>query len=124
MRFFVVLVMFALLPLQFSAVAAADCCGHVALSKAPPTQHHQPFHLPVAQSEQDLANDTLGFDLDCGTCHANCAAALMATTETTAVRAAVEQGEHLARCILPPWHEQPYRPQWFTSQGSGLNAFA
>jgi hypothetical protein len=124
MRLFLVLLMLTLLPLQFSAAAAADCCGHVALAQQPQTQHHQPTHLSVVQGAEGVASAILDFDLECGTCHANCTAAVMATAETMADPAGVERGEHLAELILPPWHEQPYRPQWFAPQGSGLTASA
>ena len=82
MRVLLFLLMLTLLPLQFSAAAPPHCCGHVAASQEAQTQHHQPIHLPVAQGTDDLVSNALGFDLDCGVCHANCAAAVMEMVET------------------------------------------
>ena len=124
MRLFLALLMLTLLPLQFSAAADADCCGHGAAFEQSPTNHHQPIHQPVISGADDTGPDVLGFDLDCGTCHANCAAAVMATTETVVDPAGIGRGAHLVELVLPPWHEQPYRPQWSAPQGSGMNVFA
>ncbi|MDO9132112.1 hypothetical protein [Hydrogenophaga sp.] len=121
MRVFLILLMFALLPLQFSAAAATECCGHVAVAQGFQVQHHQPTHLLPIQGADDLTANELGFDLDCGTCHANCAAAVMETVATMADPAGIELVAHLVELILPPWHERPYRPQWSAPKHSGLN---
>lgn len=121
MRLFLVLLMLTLLPLQFSAAAATECCGHVAVSQGLQDQHHQPTHLSPVQGTDDLAANGLGFDLDCGTCHANCAAAVTATASTMVDPAGIERVEHLVEFILPPWHERPYRPQWSAPKNSGLS---
>ena len=89
MRFFLILLMLAQLPLQFSTAAATECCGHVAVAQGLQAQHHQPTHLLQVQGTDDLTANGLGFDLDCGTCHANCAAAVMETVATMADPAAV-----------------------------------
>jgi hypothetical protein len=124
MRVFLLLLMLALLPLQFSAAAVTECCGHVAKAQGPQAQHHQPTHLLPAQGTDNLTANALGFDLDCGTCHANCAAAVAVTAATMADSAGIERVEHLVELILPPWHERPYRPQWFAPKRSGLNLSA
>lgn len=121
MRVFLPLLMLALLPLQFSAAAATECCGHVAVAQGSQAQHHQPMHLLPVQGTDDLTANGLGFDLDCGTCHANCAAAVTATAATMADPAGIERVEHLAELILPPWHKRPYRPQWSAPKHSGQN---
>ena len=121
MRFFLILLMLALPPLQFSAAAATECCGHVAVAQGLQAQHHQRMHLLPVQGTDDLTNNGLGFDLDCGTCHANCAAAVTATAATMADPAGIERVEHLVEHILPPWHGRPYRPQWSAPERSGLN---
>ncbi|MEY3519338.1 MAG: hypothetical protein RLZZ177_53 [Pseudomonadota bacterium] len=124
MRFFLVLLMLTLLPLQFSAATASVCCGHIAVAQEPESQQHKPIHQSLVPDAADLAFDVFAFDLDCGSCHANCAAAVMASTETNLDPAGIERREYLAELILPPWHEQPYRPKWSTSAGSGWNAVA
>jgi hypothetical protein len=121
MRAFLVMLMFTLLPLQFSAAAAAGC-DHVGLAPAM-AAHHQPTHLLPGQETQERADNATGnaagFDLDGGTCHAHCAAALSTTTATTVDAAGIERAEHLAEPILPPWQERPYRPQWSAPTSSG-----
>jgi hypothetical protein len=122
MRAFLILLMLTLLPLQFSA--AASCCSHVPVTQGPQVTHHQPGHgQPVEGVKHGVVGDS-GFDLDCGNCHANCAAAFTATNAFMTVSTGSEQVKHLAERRLSPWHEQPYRPQWFTPTGSGLNAVA
>ena len=122
MRVFLVVLMLALLPLQFSAAAVVECCDHLSVTQGLQTQHHQPAHLSVGPGTDERAGGE--FDLDCGTCHANCAAAVTAIAAPTVVSAGIERVEHLAELILPPWYERPYRPQWLTPYGSGLNAYA
>lgn len=124
MRAFLVMLMFTLLPLQFSAAMAAECCGHIAVAQESPVQHHQPAHTSAGSGMEELATNGLDFDLDCGTCHANCAAALTATSATKAVPVGIERAEHLVERFLLPWIERPYRPRWPNPSGSGLNAYA
>ena len=124
MRAFLILLMLTLLPLQFSAAAAAACCGHVSATQGPQATHHQSSHGQAVEGVEDGVVGDSGFDLDCGTCHANCAATVTATTASMAITAGAEQVEHLAERRLPSWHEQPYRPQWSTPTGSGWNDVA
>jgi hypothetical protein len=119
MRVFLFLLMLALLPLQFSAAVATECCGHVAVAQGPQAQHHQGTHMLPVQDTDDQTANGLGFDFDCGTCHANCAAAVTATAASMADPAGIEQVEHLVDLILPPWHERPYRPKWSAPKSSG-----
>ncbi|PUE38690.1 hypothetical protein B9Z50_16680 [Limnohabitans sp. Bal53] len=124
MRAFLILLMLTLLPLQFSAAAAASCCGHVPATQGPQAKHHQPGHGQAVDGVKNGVVGDSGFDLDCGNCHANCAAAFTATNALMTISTGSEQVEHLAERRLSAWHEQPYRPQWFTPTGSGLNAVA
>lgn len=124
MRAFLVMLMLTLLLLQFSAAAAVECCDHVAVTQGTQVQHHQPVHMSAGSGMEELATNGLGFDLDCGTCHANCAAALTATSATMGDPAGIERAEHLVERFLPPWLERPYRPRWSTPRGSGLSAYA
>jgi hypothetical protein len=124
MRAFLILLMLTLLPLQFSAAAAAACCGHVPATQGPQATHHQPGHGQAVEDVEGVVVGDSGIDLDCGTCHANCAAAFTATTASMAISAGAEPVEQLAERRLPPWYEQPYRPQWSAPTGSGWNAVA
>jgi hypothetical protein len=116
MRTLLVLLMLTLLPLQFSAAAVVACCGHVEAAQA---THHRTAH---GWGADDAVTDGSSFDLDCGTCHSNCAAALSTTTATQAEPAGIEPAAQLAESLLPPWHARPYRPQWLAPKGSGWYA--
>jgi hypothetical protein len=107
-----------------AAAAAVGCCGHAPATQGPQATHHQHGHEKVVDGGENVIVANSGFDFDCGACHANCAAAVSTTNATMTISAGAEQVEHLAERRLPPWHEQPYRPQWFTPTGSGLNAVA
>ena len=124
MRAFLVLLMITLLPLQFSAAAVVACCGHAATMQGPQATHHQPGQWQAVEGVEDAAAGDSTLDLECGTCHANCAAAVSVTTAPAADPAGMERVEHLVERFLPPWHERPYRPQWSAPQGSGLSAVA
>ncbi|WP_337179489.1 hypothetical protein [Hydrogenophaga borbori] len=122
MRFLLALLMLTLLPLQFSAAATSSCCGHAGASQVLEPQRHQPHHVFAAQGGHDVTPE--GIDLDCGTCHVNCAAAVTATVETSVDAVGGVLGGYLVEANAPPWHEQPDRPQWLTPRDSGLNVFA
>jgi cytochrome c5 len=124
MRAFLVLLMLTLLPLQFSAAAAAACCGHVPATQGPQATHHQSSHGQAVEDVEGVVVGDSGFDLDCGTCHANCAAAVTVSTAFMPTSAVSEKFEHLVEHRLLPWHAQPYRPQWSAPTGSGWNAVA
>jgi NADH:ubiquinone oxidoreductase subunit E len=119
MRALLVILMFTLLPLQFSAAAVASCCEHVAATQGAQGGHHQVAHRVAMEETRDSTSSDIGFDLDCGTCHANCAAAVMATAATMADPSGIERVEHTVEGLLPPSHERPYRPQWSTPNTSG-----
>lgn len=124
MRAFLVMLMLTLLPLQFSAAAAVvECRDHLAVTQGSLVQHHQPAHLSAA-SDEELTTKGLGFDLDCRTCHVNCAAVVAAAGAAMVDPAGIERAEHVVERLTPPWLEQPYRPRWLTPTGSGLNACA
>jgi hypothetical protein len=124
MQFLLALLMLTLLPLQFSAAATSSCCGHAEASQVLEPQRHQPHHVFAAQLARDVASEGAGIDLDCGTCHVNCAAAVTAMIETHIDTAAKVLSAYLVQGNAPPWHEQPDRPQWLTPRNSGLNVFA
>ena len=119
-NFFLVLLMLTLLPLQFFAAAVVACCGHVEAAQGPQATHHRTAH---GVGVDDTVTDGGSFDLDCGTCHSNCAAALTTTPSTQAEAAGIEPAAQLAESLLLPWHARPYRPQWLAPNGSGWNAF-
>jgi hypothetical protein len=127
MRAFLVMLMFTLLPLQFSAAGVVACCGHLDTIQALQATHHQPAHgqaAVVRVGAEDVVTGGSSSNVDCGTCHSNCAAAVTMTTATLAEPSGIDPAALLVESLLSSWHEQPYRPQWFTPSGSGWNAVA
>lgn len=112
MRAFLALLIFTLLPLQFSAAAAVECCGHLVMIQSPKATHHQQTPTSAAADTDGLVADIAGLDLDCGTCHTNCAAAVMSNSAEMLSPAGSEQVEHFVERRFLPWHERPDRPQW------------
>lgn len=120
MRALLLLLMLTLLPLQFSAAAVVACGGHVKAAQGPQATHHRTVR---GVGVEEAVTEGSSIDLECGTCHSNCAAALTTTTATQAEPAGIEPAAQLAESLMRPWHARPYRPQWFAPNGSGWNAF-
>lgn len=127
MRILVLLLLLTLLPLQLPAAAAMACCDHTQVAEGLPNKHHQPAHcLPISLevSNEDGAGSSSSFVLDCGTCHATCAAALFTISASFADPTGIERIEHLEATRVPLWHARPYRPQWHTPIRSGFSTAA
>jgi hypothetical protein len=124
MRAFLVMLMLTLLPLQFSVAVAVTCCEHVAATSEAHAKHHQPGHSLVIDVADALVPVDGGFDLDCGTCHANCAAAMLVPAVLMMARADAVRVEQITAHNMPAWHARPYRPKWSFPMVSGRRAFA
>jgi hypothetical protein len=124
MRALLVMLMLTLLPLQFSVAAAGTCCEHVAATPEAHANHHQPGHPSVIDAADALVPGDVGFDLDCGTCHANCSAAILVPTVPVMARADTVRIERITAHNMPAWPARPYRPKWSFPMDSGRHAFA
>jgi len=118
------LLMLTLLPPPFSEVAVVNCCEPVAEVQVLHDQHHQPNHVTENDGTGGQPGVAPAFDLDCGTCHANCAAAMTTAVLPEFDRAGLDRLEPPSGHRLPTWPERPYRPQWSSPIGSGWSAFA
>ncbi|MFY7916691.1 MAG: cation efflux protein, CzcI family [Rubrivivax sp.] len=71
-RWFLILLL-AVLPLQFSWAAVATYCGHETGAQAKHLGHHEHQHTDQAGVDKDSApadqSVPAGFDFDCGHCH-------------------------------------------------------
>ncbi|MBC7994850.1 MAG: hypothetical protein H7Z15_16585, partial [Rhizobacter sp.] len=83
MRRLLVIVLLALLPLQFSWAAVASYCGHETEIGAGHVGHHEHEHHGdvsgvAADASQDADADKApgAMDLDCGHCHGHCSVML------------------------------------------------
>lgn len=124
MRGLFLVLMLCVLTMPFFAASDSVCCGHVSMSEETKSQHHQPMHLPQPTGADDQSTADLGLDLDCGVCHANCAAAATTVATVSANPVGMERFEYQGEVRSPHWHERPYRPNWFAPQRSGLNLAA
>lgn len=116
MRRLLVIVLLALLPLQFSWASVASYCGHETEIGAGHVGHHEhEHHAGVAAdasqgADADKAPGTM--DLDCGHCHGHCSVmltlsvSLPGTLSTAPPRASADDASaaHAAA--------RPERPQW------------
>ena len=119
------MLMLLILPLQFSAAAAVQCSGRLVVEiNGQQNPHHQPANQSDVRDAAEQVVSSLDSCLDCGTCHANCVAAVMATAALMVDRVGTELMAHLFKLALPSWQELPYRPQWCALSGSGPNAFS
>ena len=118
MRRWLVILLLALLPLQFSWAAVAAYCGHETGRQAQHMGHHAHQHGDQAQALADLDSAPAdqaapaGFDLDCGHCHG--AGASMPAPVGDLLRpapaartASAAEGRLRTRAQTPP-----ERPQW------------
>lgn len=119
MRALLVMLMLTLLPLQFSAAAQVSCCDHMAAPQGTHAQHLLLRHMSAAEGIDNAVATAADFDLDCGTCHANCVATITAMDAPWMEPAGAEQIAPLDPRAMPTWDEQPYRPQWHAPTGSG-----
>ena len=125
MRIFLILLLFTLLSVQSPAAATVACCGNTQAVERLHNKLHQSAHgLAMAVWNEDGAVSGSSFDLDCGTCHTNCVAAVSTIAATFADPAGIERVEHFEETRMPPWHARPYRPQWLTRIRSALSTAA
>jgi hypothetical protein len=119
MRAFLALLIFIVLPLQFSAAATVKCYGHLVTAQGSPSSHHQKAPTSAAADAGGLAANNVGIDLDCGTCHTNCAAAVTSSSAALLALAGKEQAEHYSERRFLSLHERPDRPQWQPGERRG-----
>lgn len=127
MRIFLLLLLLTLLPLQTPAAAAMACYGETQVAGDLHNKRHQAAHglaVSMATLNEGSAVSSSSFELECGTCHSNCAAALFTISASFADPAGIERIEQLEATRVPPWHARPYRPQWRTPIRSGFNTVA
>ena len=127
MRIFLLLLLLTLLPLQSPAAAAMACRDQTQVAEGLHNKHHQAAHglaISMATSNEGSAVSSSSFELECGTCHSNCAAALFTISASFADPAGIERIEQLEATRVPPLHARPYRPQWPTPIRSGFDTAA
>lgn len=124
MRAFLVMLMLTLLPLQFSAAAAASCCGHASALQSPPALHPQATPAQLAGTVDGMASVSSCFDLNCGVCQSHCMGAITTHRLVAADPAGAVQAEHIPQRVRQASDEPPYRPKWPAPNSSGFRAFA
>ena len=85
MRRWLLLLLLAVLPLQFASAAAASYCAHEA-GVAKHFGHHEHQHEKGSQEAGSQAGSALGGDADCGYCHLGAAHPLLQSFVSSASR--------------------------------------
>jgi len=116
MRKWLIVVMLALLPLQFSWAALATFCAHEAGPAAQHPGHHEHQHLnaPAAEPGSTPTGQELpaGFDFDCGHCHAGCASLPASARTFAALSSGSRPAPRAERNVGTLAQSPPERPQW------------
>ncbi len=124
-RRFLVIVLLALLPLQFSWAAVASYCGHETPAQAAHFGHHDHQHAvahpadltnqadPHDTADAPPGDDTAGvLDLDCGHCHGHCGVVFTGLPVLPAVLPATLPQASLKEAGAACAPARPERPQW------------
>lgn len=123
-RRFLVIVLLAFLPLQFSWAAVAAYCGHEEQAGATHVGHHAHQHHddtagnaePVADldaTESGTGKKIPGaMDLDCSHCHGTCGAMLTLTSGVPGALSTVRPSAALDEAGGAHAPTRPERPQW------------
>jgi hypothetical protein len=113
MRFWIIILLAVLMPLQLSWAATGRYCQHESDITSKHVGHHTHQHQVTERTELggDFAK-TISVDLDCGTCHTGCS---MATQEPEVVKKIALTLMLAPRPIVrssPGPADRPERPQW------------
>lgn len=115
MRTWLIIALMVLLPLQLTWAATVAYCAHENGQQNSHFGHHA--HKHAAADERVASTDkgklsTPQVDMDCGTCHAGCPAALSKTTVVASLPTDPLLPE--TNPLSPPsaWDSRPDRPQW------------
>lgn len=119
MRRLLTLLLLTLLTLPFSTAALADGYGYQGTLQSSDHLFHHPLD---SESFSVQVEDGSGIDVDCSTCHVNCAAAVAGMSLHVFDREGMELLEFSGGHVLDQWHERPYRPKWPVLMGSGRPA--
>lgn len=115
MRRWLAIILFTLLPLQFSWAAVASYCGHEeSTTTASHLGHHEHEHHADASVSTDADSQKAAgaVDLDCGHCHGTCAAMPLPVAAPLPLLNTSRPGL-LADVFEPaPAPIPPERPQW------------
>ncbi len=123
-RRFLVIVLLAFLPLQFSWAAVAAYCGHEEPAGATHVGHHEHQHHeetagnaePVADldvTEEGTGEKSPGaMDLDCSHCHGTCGAMLTLLSGVPGALSTVRPSAALDEAGGAHAPTRPERPQW------------
>jgi len=113
MRFWLIVFLAILMPLQLSWAATGRYCQHESDVSSKHVGHHTHQHKTTERTESggDFAK-SMTVDLDCGTCHAGCS---MAVQESSVVKNDVLTlmfSSGLSVQSSPGLVDRPERPQW------------
>jgi hypothetical protein len=114
MRFWFIVFLAILMPLQLSWAAAGRYCQHEVDGASKHVGHHTHQHQVAERAEAgDNLAKKISVDLDCGTCHAGCS---MASNEPYTVENVSLNLTFASRSVvklIPASQDRPERPQWY-----------
>lgn len=113
MRFWFIILLAIVMPLQLSWAATGRYCQHESDITSKHVGHHAHQHQVTERAESSGDFDqTIAVDMDCGTCHAGCS---MAIHEPDAVKNVALTSVLVPRPFVrssPGPADRPERPQW------------
>lgn len=111
MKKLLLILLLAVLPLQYTWAAAAVYCTH---EQAPTAKHfgHHTHHHEAAGAKADSPEKTPGTDNDCGTCHMAAQPSFISAITLLIQPAAGPHADHLPPRYTSHIAEGPQRPDW------------
>lgn len=113
MRFWLIVFLAILMPLQLSWAATGRYCQHESDVSSKHVGHHTHQHRTLDRAEPDGDfSKTIAVDVDCGTCHAGCSMAIQDPDVVKEVDLTLVVAPRLIARPSPAPEDRPDRPQW------------
>jgi hypothetical protein len=114
MRFWLIILLTILMPLQLSWAATGRYCQHESDITSNHVGHHTHQHQVTERTDSggDFAK-TISVDLDCGTCHAGCSVAIQEPDVVNKVALTLMLAPLRMVRSSPGPGDRPERPQWY-----------
>jgi hypothetical protein len=113
MRFWLIVFLTILMPLQLSWAATGRYCQHESDVSSKHVGHHTHQHQTTEPTDSgaDFAK-AMAVDMDCGTCHAGCSMAIQEPSVVKNVALTLMISSRLSAQSSPGLVDRPERPQW------------
>lgn len=113
MRFWLIVFLAILMPLQLSWAATGRYCQHESDVSSKHVGHHTHQHRITESTETGGSfAKTMATDMDCGTCHAGCSMAIQEPDVVKEVDLTMVVVPRTIARSSPAPEDRPERPQW------------